>query len=138
MRDFHDLRVWSESHKLTLAIYKVTRAFPSEERFGLTSQIRRAATSVEANLAEGCGRQTDAELARFTQISMGSASELESHLLLARDLGFLTASEYEQLLSGLGAVRRMLCSLHQVLASALGQEKPRAKGQRPRAAVTSE
>lgn len=137
MRDFHDLRVWAEAHKLTVAIYRSTRCFPRDERFGLTSQIRRSANSIEANLAEGCGRQTDAELARFIQISMGSASELESHLLVARDLEFLAEPEYERLLQQLTIVRRMLCSLHQVVTSA-GRKKPRAKSQEPKAATASE
>jgi four helix bundle protein len=74
---------------LTLAAYKSTQGFPKEERFGLTSQIRRSAASIPANLAEGCGRRSDGEIARFIQIAMGSGAELSYHLLLARDLGFL-------------------------------------------------
>jgi four helix bundle protein len=77
MRDFRSLKVWHKSHELTLAIYLATRSFPSDERFGLTSQMRRASSSIPANIAEGCGRDGEAELARFMQISMGSASELE-------------------------------------------------------------
>lgn len=100
--------MWEKSHRLTLAVYKVTRSFPSDERFGLTSQMRRAAASIPANIAEGCGRYTEADLARFMQISMGSASELEYHLLLARDLELLDAASYDRLNHDTIEVKRML------------------------------
>ena len=87
MKDFHDLKIWQRSHKLTLALYKATNPFPKSEMYGLTSQIRRCSASIPANIAEGCGRNGDLELARFFQIALGSASELEYHLLLASDLG---------------------------------------------------
>ena len=90
MRNYRDLRVWQEAHHLTLAVYKATQTFPKEKRFGLISQVRRASASIAANLAEGCGRRSDGEMARFVQIAMGSGSELSYHLLLARDLGFLS------------------------------------------------
>jgi len=90
MRNFKDLKVWQRSHQLTLEIYVATKTFPREEQFGLTAQLRRAAASVSANLAEGCERQTDREMSRFVQIAMGSASELEYHLLLATDLVLLS------------------------------------------------
>lgn len=77
MRDFRELKVWQKSHQLTLAIYKATVKFPKDEMYGLTSQIRRASASIAANIAEGCGRNGEAELGRFLQIAMGSASELE-------------------------------------------------------------
>jgi four helix bundle protein len=86
MRDYRDLQVWTKAHRLALACYKGTQCFPFEERFGLTSQIRRAAASIPANLAEGCGRRSDGEMARYVQIAMGSGAELSYHLLLARDL----------------------------------------------------
>ena len=108
MRNFMDLRVWQEAHVLTLSVYQLTRRFPREELYGLTSQIRRSSSSIEANLAEGCGRRSDGELARFIQISMGSASELACHLLLARDLSLLCASDYSGLYDRLSRVRRML------------------------------
>ena len=94
MKDFRDLKAWERAHPLTLAIYRATRAFPREELYGLTSQLRRGATSVSSNIAEGCGRGSDADFARCLQIAMGSASEVEYQLLLARDLagpGFLRA-----------------------------------------------
>ena len=84
MRNYKDLHVWEKAHQLTLAIYKTTQAFPKDERFGLTSQVRRASTSIAANLAEGCGRRSDGEMVRFVQIAMGSGAELSYHLLLAR------------------------------------------------------
>jgi four helix bundle protein len=89
MRSFHDLLVWQEAHQVTLAVYKATAEFPRDELYGLTSQIRRAVSSISANIAEGCGRATDADFARFCQIAMGSSSELEYHLLLCLDLGFI-------------------------------------------------
>ena len=93
MKDFRDLKVWEKAHALTLSCYQVTKPFPREEIFGLVSQIRRASASIPANIAEGCGRRGNAELHRFLQIAMGSASELEYHLLLSRDLGHLPGGE---------------------------------------------
>ena len=110
MKDFRKLKVWEKSHRLTLAVYKATRTFPREELYGLTSQPRRACASIPANIAEGCGRKGDAELARFLQIAMGSASELEYHPLLAHDLESLNASEYEPLTRETTEVKRMLAS----------------------------
>lgn len=86
MKDFRELKVWARAHELTLLVYQATGSFPREEMYGLTSQLRRAAASVPANLAEGCGRNGDAEFARFCFIAMGSASELDYHMILARDL----------------------------------------------------
>ncbi len=119
MRNYKDLHVWEKAHKLTLAVYKGTQDFPKEERFGLTSQIRRSAASIPANLAEGCGRRSDGEMVRCIQIAMGSGAELSYHLLLARDLGFLKNTEYSSLNSDLGEVMRMLSSLSQKLRNAL-------------------
>jgi four helix bundle protein len=89
MKDFKELKVWSKAHALTLFVYGVTRTFPKDEIYGLTSQLRRSAASIAANIAEGCGRRSDGELARFLQIARGSASETEYNLLLARDLRLL-------------------------------------------------
>jgi len=101
MRNYKDLVVWEKAHLLTLAVYKNTRPFPNEERFGLTSQMRRASASIAANLAEGCGRRSDGDMGRFIQIAMGSGAELSYHLLLARDLGLLESKIYEGLDSDL-------------------------------------
>ena len=89
--------------------------FPKEEIYGLTSQMRRCSTSIPANIAEGCGRGSDADFARFLQMAMGSASELEYHLLLAHDLGFLENSLYEKLNDELVEIKRMLNSFIQKL-----------------------
>ena len=110
MKDFKDLKVWQKAHELTLAVYKASVSFPRDEMYGLTSQMRRASASIPANIAEGCGRSGDAELCRFLQIAMGSASELEYHLLLARDLNLLSITEYEPLANELTEVKRMLTS----------------------------
>ncbi len=115
MQDFHNLTVWRRAHALTLSVYKTTKAFPSDERFGLTSQLRRASASIAANLAEGCGRGGDADFARFAQIAMGSASEVEYHLLLAFDLGYLQKPSYLKLDDGTNEVKRMLVALLRTL-----------------------
>jgi four helix bundle protein len=115
VKDYRELKVWERAHQLTLAVYKTTAMFPKDELYGLTSQIRRACASIPANIAEGCGRSGDAEFARFLQIAMGSASELDYHLLLARDLNFVNSGDYEQLANELTEVRRMLNSFIQKL-----------------------
>jgi four helix bundle protein len=115
VEDFKDLKVWVKAHELTLAIYRHTRGFPKEEMYGLTSQIRRASASIGANIAEGCGRRSDAEMKRFLQIARGSASELECHLLLARDLRFLSSDEFNNLEARGLEIQRMLASLVQRL-----------------------
>jgi four helix bundle protein len=119
MKNFRDLQVWQKSHALTLHIYESTKAFPDTERFGLTNQLRRAAASIPANLAEGCGRGSDADLRRFLQIAMGSASETEYHLLLAHDLGFLGEQTFEGLTSEVQEVKRMLAAFIAKLTSDL-------------------
>jgi four helix bundle protein len=111
MQDFQRLKVWEKSHILTLAIYKATESFPTDERFGLTRQIRRAASSIPANIAEGCGRNSPREFKHFLTIAAGSASELEYHLLLARDLGFGGNEVGTQV----SEIKRMLWSLMQKL-----------------------
>ena len=113
MKDFKQLRVWNESHHLRLILYRETRAFPREEAYGLTSQIRRAAASIPANVAEGCGGRSDGEFTRFLQIARGSASELEYHLLLSHDLGFLAHKRFEEMNNKLVEVQRMLTALVQ-------------------------
>jgi four helix bundle protein len=96
---------------LTIELYRLSRTFPKEELYGLTSQLRRAAVSIGANLAEGCGRRTKSELARYVRIAMGSASELDYHLLLCREFEFITAAEYERQSRELVRVRKMLFGL---------------------------
>ena len=111
MKDFRQLKVWEKSHQLALAVYTATKNFPKEELYGLTSQIRRSSMSIPTNIAEGCGRFTDADFARFLQMAMGSASETEYQLILARDLGFLSSNAYEKLHTDAEEVKRMLASL---------------------------
>ncbi len=113
MRAFRDLKVWRKAHELTLAVYKMTCTFPKAELFGLTSQMRRASGSIGANIAEGCGRTGGPELARFLQIALGSASELEYHLLLAHDLGLLNGPDYNRLDRDVTEIKRMLTSFIQ-------------------------
>jgi len=111
MQDFKDLKVWKKAHNLTLKIYQMTMNFPKEELFGLTSQIRRSCVSIPSNIAEGCGRKGDVEFARFLQIAMGSASELEYHLLLSNDLNLINNQDYENANTDVTDVKRMLASL---------------------------
>ena len=108
MRDFHKLVIWEKSHQLTLDIYKLTQKFPKEELFGLTSQIRRAISSVPTNIAEGCGRETTKDFAHFLQISIGSACEIEYQLLLAHDLNYITDEDYNRLNDEIVSVRKMI------------------------------
>jgi four helix bundle protein len=108
MRDYQRLKIWEEGHRLTLRVYEVTGGFPREELYGVVSQLRRCSASIPANIAEGCGRSGDAELHRFMLIAMGSASELEYHLLLANDLGYLTPDSYRDLSDATQKVKRML------------------------------
>jgi four helix bundle protein len=117
MRNYTELNVWKKAHHLTVEVYRQTKSFPKDEMFGLTSQMRRCSASIGANLAEGCGRQSDAELGRFVLIAMGSASELDYHLLLSRDLALLTEEQHCQLQSELVQIRKMLKSLHQAIKS---------------------
>ncbi len=119
MEDFKNLKVWVKAHQLTLAIYQCTRRFPKEDVYGLASQMRRAAASIGANIAEGCGRRSDPEMKRFVQIARGSASELEYHLLLARDLQLLTAEEFQDLEEKALEIQRMLASLSQRLGASV-------------------
>ena len=110
MRDFRQLLVWEKAHNFTLEIYKVTSRFPKEELYGLTSQLRRASASIAANIAEGFGRGGNVELARFLQIAMGSAFEVEYHILLARDLGLITEA-HRSLELHIIEIKRMLAAL---------------------------
>ncbi len=115
MRDFKDLIVWQKSHKLSVAIFKITLNFPKEETYGMMSQIRRACFSIAANIAEGCGRDTNLEFARFLRISYGSANELEYYLLLSHDVGIITTADYNKLLLELVEIKKMLTTFIQKL-----------------------
>lgn len=111
MKDFRQLQVWEKAHTVTLLVYRLTATFPTEERYGLTSQLRRASASIAANIAEGCGRNSDGDFQRFLTIAMGSAVEVEYFLLLAHDLGFLRVDPYRSADRRVVEVQRMLGSL---------------------------
>ncbi len=128
MQNFRELNVWQKGHRLTLDVYKITVGFPQDERFGLTSQLRRACASICANLAEGCCRNSDKDFARFVDIGLGSASEVEYSLLLARDLSYLTETEYARLDERVQEVKRMLTGLNQRLRSKSASSKLTADG----------
>ena len=117
MRDLQDLKVWGKAHQLVLDIYKASGGFPRSEIYALTSRFRRAAISIASNIAEGCGRKTETEFARFLQIAMGSASEVQYERLLARDLGFVNEREFQQLEGAVTEVKRMLPVLIQKLTA---------------------
>src|SRR3990172_1950462 len=111
MRDFRGLKVWEKAHHLTVAVYEDTATFPRNELFGLVSQIRRSCVSIPANIAEGCGKNSEAEFVRFLSIAFSSAIELEYHILLANDLNFLKNNDYEHMNVQVIEVKRMLAGL---------------------------
>jgi four helix bundle protein len=111
LQDYRKLVAWNRAHGLALRVYEVTSGYPREEVYALTSQTRRAASSIPANIAEGCGRSTNADLARFLYIAIGSGNELEYHLLLARDLKYLPEAIYESTNQEVAEVKKMLSSL---------------------------
>lgn len=111
MQDYQKLLVWQRAHALVLSVYELTREYPPDERFGLTSQTRRCAVSIASNIAEGSGRSTDRDFAHFLHIAVGSTNELEYQLLLARDLGFIVAPHGEVISAETVEVRRMLIAL---------------------------
>ncbi len=108
MQDFRKLKVWQDSHALVRDLYEASGGFPARERYGLTSQLRRAAVSVPTNIAEGCGRNSRRDFSRFLQIAMGSASEVEYLLLLARDLDYLSLDRHGALEARVTEIKRML------------------------------
>jgi four helix bundle protein len=111
MQRFTELKVWQPSHKLALQAYRVTVTFPSAERFGLISQLRRAAASIPTNIAEGSKRESNQEYARFLNIAEGSLAETEYLLMLSRDLGFLARDTADGLLKEITDIARMLNAL---------------------------
>lgn len=116
MRDFKELQVWQKAHRFVLDVYRQSKDFPLDERFGLTGQLRRAAVSCASNIAEGCGRDGERELARYLSIAAGSASEAEYQLLLARDLTYLPDESHQQLDAQVNEVKKMLNSFIQKLS----------------------
>jgi len=108
MHDYKKLMVWQKSYALVLLIYKISRFFPDEEKFGMTSQIRRAAVSISANIAEGSGRKSDKSFSYFLKISIGSLAEVKCYIDLAKDLQFMTERNYVQLMELSDEVGRLL------------------------------
>jgi four helix bundle protein len=110
MRNFKNLLVWNKSYLLTLEIYKITKSFPKEELYSLTSQLRRSSHSISTNISEGCGRNTKRDLVRFLDMAMGSACETENSLLLSKDLHYIDEAQYNNLNFNLEEVKKMLAS----------------------------
>lgn len=115
MHNYQELIVWQKAVELVQLTYKVTAAFPTDERFGLTSQIRRSAVSVASNIAEGAGRNTDKDFQNFISIAAGSAFELETHLIIALKVNFLANDDCETLRNELEQIKKMLFSLRRKL-----------------------
>lgn len=111
MKDYKKFLVWQKSHQLTLDVYKILHSFPKEEMFGLTSQMKRASSSIPTNIAEGCGRNSDKDFSRFLVIAFGSANELEYQIILSSDLNFIQTEVSEKLLAQVEEVKKMLNGL---------------------------
>lgn len=111
MQNYKELIVWKKAHQITLKVYKVTAVFPKEELYGLTNQLRRATSSIPANIAEGCGRSSQKDFSYFLSVSLGSANEAEYFLLLANDLGYLSQKTFTELLDEINQVKAMLIAL---------------------------
>jgi four helix bundle protein len=113
MNNFKELIAWQKARKLHKEIYFMTKQFPKEEQFGLTSQIRRSAASICSNIAEGCGRSTDADLCRFLDMANGSAFELESHLILCTDVELISEEEFNKLEMAFHEVQKLIYSFRE-------------------------
>ena len=124
MQNYKDLKVWYKAHEFTVKIYEVTKSFPREEIYGVTSQMRRAASSIPANIAEGCGKFTQLDLARYLNIAMGSANESEYFVLLTKDLSYLSEENFETLNKMINEIKAMLITLIKKVRLANQVEKP--------------
>jgi len=111
MRDFKKYDIWQLSHQITLKIYTITNSFPKDETYTLISQIRRSSMSIPTNIAEGCGRNSDKEFNQFLNIALGSASETEYLILLAKDLNYLDDSIYESLMQEINVIKSKIYTL---------------------------
>lgn len=111
MQDYRKLKVWEESHALALSIYKLIKTFPDSEKFGIISQMTRAASSIPANIVEGAGRNSQKEFKKFLFIARASSKELEYYLILARDLGYLSSLDYEPINMRINLLSKMLTNL---------------------------
>jgi len=119
--DFVRLEVWQRGHALVLEVYRLTSTMPREERYGLASQLRRAALSITSNIAEGCGRNTSGEMQQFLRYALGSANELQNQLIVARDLGYLASDQWKEAHDDTTRVRQMLSALIRRLRSTPAQ-----------------
>ena len=138
MNDLRNLLVWEKAHSLSMAVYRATCAFPAAERFGIVAQMRRAAVSVPASIAESCGRRSHRDEAHLLQIAFGSSCELEAELLLARDLGYLPREDHARLGAAVVEVKRMLASLAaRTFTRAAAAERRAAESRRQSAASRS-
>jgi len=115
MRDYQQLAIWQRSHKLTLKVYSITQAFPKEEVYGLVSQMRRSASSIPTNIAEGCGRESIVELKRFLTIASGSSSELQYQFILSKDLNYINEIIFKELFDEITQIRKMIYSYSEKL-----------------------
>jgi len=111
MKNFKELLLWQDAHKLVLDIYEATKKFSKEETFGIASQVRRAAVSIPCNIAEGCGKRTSKDFANFLQISLGSANETDYLILLSKDLGYIGSDQFINLQERVNKVRAMNINL---------------------------
>jgi four helix bundle protein len=117
MQNFKDLKVWEKAHAFTIRVYELTKSFPREELYSLTNQLRRAASSIPANIAEGCGKNSSADFANFLNIALGSANEAEYFLILSKDLTYLPQQVFDQLSDQVNQIKAMLISLIQKVRS---------------------
>ena len=124
MQNYKDLKVWYKAHEFTVKIYEVTKQFPREEIYGVTSQMRRAASSIPANIAEGCGKFTQLDLARYLNIALGSANESEYFALLSKDLSYLSVEHFEILNKLINDIKAMLITLIKKVRLANNADKP--------------
>jgi four helix bundle protein len=111
MQNYKDLKVWEKAHEFTLHIYEATKLFPKDELYSLTNQPRRAASSIPANIAEGCGKNSQLDFANFLNIALGSSNEAEYYLILSRDLQYLNIEKFESLFKIINEIKAMLIAL---------------------------
>ncbi|MEK7724389.1 MAG: four helix bundle protein [Acidobacteriota bacterium] len=121
MRPHENLEVWKKAIEMVTEVYEITQSFPTEEKFGLTSQIRRAVVSIPANITEGVARKSDKEFCNFLSIAQGSASELETELLIAKNLKYLSVERYQKIYEEVNTIARMIIGLSQKVKSRIKQ-----------------
>lgn len=134
MRDFRTLEIWKQSRQLAVEVYSLTRSFPKEEIFGLTSQLQRAVVSVGANIAEGCGRNSNADFQRFLTIGLGSLNEAEYLLILSNDLHYCDDEKYRKLMRDIDKLKPMMMAFISKLREFVAEQKlAKGKGKKPNA-----